>query len=245
MTDFLDGIVLAILLVSALMAFFRGFIAEVTAVGSWVVSVIGAFLAFPHVQPIARQHIQEIWMADLAAAIAPFILVMILMTLISSWIKSMLNALNHGPLDRALGFLFGAVRGAVILSLIWLGFVMIFGHEDHPEWIEKSRTRPFLAQGAHWIASIVPRDYRPEMPDQFDSIGESVRQLMEGQEALRNIEQNIGEKIDDIRDNGLKNDDKSPKSSGGTASGNAGGKKGDGYSDTDRKSLNDLFKQSQ
>ena len=47
--------VIAVLLVSALLAYARGFVHEVLAVVGWIGAIVATFYGFPYLQPYARQ----------------------------------------------------------------------------------------------------------------------------------------------------------------------------------------------
>ena len=51
-----------------------------------------------------------------------------------------------GPIDRVLGFGFGAVKGALIVvfafSVLVLGFDTVWGYQGRPNWITQARTYP-------------------------------------------------------------------------------------------------------
>ena len=53
-----------------------------------------------------------------------------------------------GPVDRILGFGFGALKGSLIIvlgfSVIVLGYDTVWGAGGRPAWLTKSRTYPFV-----------------------------------------------------------------------------------------------------
>jgi len=72
-----------------------------------------------------------------------------------------------GPIDRALGFGFGAVKGVIFASLIFLVIVLVTdtiggGPTRRPHWIISSRTYPLLTFTSAGIADFVDRRRRGE-----------------------------------------------------------------------------------
>lgn len=72
-----------------------------------------------------------------------------------------------GPVDRALGFGFGGLKGLVFASLAFLLIVLVIdttfgGPDERPQWITKSRTYPLLKVTSAGIADFVDRRRRGE-----------------------------------------------------------------------------------
>ena len=68
-TDIGVGVVLV---VSALLAYMRGFVHEVLAVGGWIGAIFATIYGFSYVKPFARDLIDLQWAADLSAGAAVF-----------------------------------------------------------------------------------------------------------------------------------------------------------------------------
>ena len=72
-----------------------------------------------------------------------------------------------GPVDRALGLGFGALKGLVVASLLFLLATLLFdfmggGPRGRPEWMRTSRTYPLLNATSAGIADFVDRRRRGE-----------------------------------------------------------------------------------
>ena len=48
-----------------------------------------------------------------------------------------------GVLDRTLGFIFGAVRGALLVVVALMGFLWLAGDQE-PTWVAEAKSRPML-----------------------------------------------------------------------------------------------------
>ena len=51
----IDGVVAVVIVLSALLAYSRGFVREAMAIAGWVVAAIVAFLFAPQVEPLVRE----------------------------------------------------------------------------------------------------------------------------------------------------------------------------------------------
>ncbi len=149
------GIVL-ILALSAAFAFFRGFVHELLAIGSWIGAGVATLYGFPYAQPEARKYIPSEIMADMTAGIAIFLVVLIVLSIVTRLLSRRVRDSALGPLDRSLGLLFGALRGAVLVCIAWLMLLWVVPREDHPGWIAEARGLPLVERGGTLIADLIP-----------------------------------------------------------------------------------------
>jgi membrane protein required for colicin V production len=118
MTGF-DFAVIAILLVSLLVGLWRGLVYEVLSLVGWPVAFVLSKLFAGDVAPMMPGE-QETIRAVLAYA-AVFVVALIVWGVLAWLLSRLLKAVGLGWLDRALGGLFGVLRGVlVVLVLVWL-----------------------------------------------------------------------------------------------------------------------------
>lgn len=162
--NLLDLAVVAVLLVSGLLAFARGFVREVLSVAGWVAAAFAAIAAFPHLSPRLREWIGEDWLADVIAAASAFIVVLIVVSVVSGIIAERIHHTRFKATDRTLGFLFGVARGVVLVCLAYLLAIWMMPPEEQPDVLKEARTRPMVAQGAAMLAGLVPDDMKGDLP---------------------------------------------------------------------------------
>jgi membrane protein required for colicin V production len=63
-----------------------------------------------------------------------------------------------GALDRTLGFLFGAVRGALIAVVAFVFYSWLVPEANQPQWIKDARAKPFLTAGGEKLREMLPDD---------------------------------------------------------------------------------------
>src|SRR3546814_6734663 len=77
-----DLVILLVLLLSGLLAFLRGFVAEVLSVAAWIGALFVAVYGYVHLQPYARQVVTfNTTAADAAAGLALFVIALIVFTI--------------------------------------------------------------------------------------------------------------------------------------------------------------------
>jgi membrane protein required for colicin V production len=161
-----DLVVLAVLALSALLAFMRGLVREVLGLGAWVAAVAAAVWALPRVRPQFARWIGASPWVDPVALGAVFLATLIVLIIISRWISALVRASPMGGLDRTLGLVFGLVRGAALLVF---AYYIVGGWIERPaQWPEPVREAlaPRAAYvGAYWLWQRLPENFRPKEPE--------------------------------------------------------------------------------
>lgn len=156
----LDMIVLLLVLGGALFGAFRGFVSEAIAMFAWVAAVIALKLFYTPVADIAGGYVES----GAAAAILSFALVFGAVFLGGKLLAASLGQRVRnsvlGPLDRLLGFGFGALKGLLIATLgyllITIAYDTLFGGDaDRPEWMANARSHRLLEASSRAIVDFV------------------------------------------------------------------------------------------
>jgi len=154
----LDGVLLAIMLVSALLAMIRGFTREVFSIASWVGAAAATFLFWDDALPYVQRYIEDEKIALGVTVAGIFFLTLIVISLITMRISDFILDSKAGPLDRTLGFVFGAARG-LILVVVGMLFVNFFIPEPRqPVWIAEAKSKPWLDDLGNDILNALPED---------------------------------------------------------------------------------------
>jgi len=157
----LDVAVLAVLLISAVAAFLRGFVHEVLAIGAWVGAALATLYGFGMVQPYARDLVAIPLLADIGAGMVLFLLVLIVLSVLTRLLAARVRGSALGALDRSLGLAYGVARGAVILALAWLVLAWALPQPgDRPAWIQEAKSRRLVEGGAGLLARLAPEGLR-------------------------------------------------------------------------------------
>lgn len=153
----LDGIVIGFTLVSAMLAMVRGFSREVLSIASWVAAAAAAYFFYPAVLPYIEPHVDHHTVALAASAGIVFFVALIVVTVITMKIADFIIDSKVGPLDRTLGFLYGAGRGLLVLAVALLFFDWLVG-ANPPAWVSQAKSRPLLEAIGGWVESVLPDD---------------------------------------------------------------------------------------
>ena len=183
----IDILVLLVLLASALIAFIRGFIRETLTIAGVGGGLAAAFFGAPFLSPYVRgwfgveegvepERLFSILPYDLVADALSyggiFIVVVIVLSMASHVLAEAARNIGLGAIDRTLGFIFGLVRGVVLLAILYLPLYLFVDKEVKAEWFKDSRSHFYLEQSSDVLAGI--------LPDQtIDNLSEEVKRVEE------------------------------------------------------------------
>lgn len=160
--NFIDCLIVLVVVVSAGYACWRGFIWETLTIFSWAAASICCVYFGPYIVPLTRSLVGEGWLATLLGYASVFLAIFIPFAFISHRFSETVKNSPIGPLDRAAGIAFGVVRGLVILGLAYTAFTYFVPIPKHPKWLTEARFLPIIQGTADIILAAVPdqpRDY--------------------------------------------------------------------------------------
>jgi membrane protein required for colicin V production len=148
----------------------RGFVGEVLSLAAWIVAIV--FLKFLHT-PVTGA-LEGIVGNRSGAAMLAFVLVFGLTflagKLVARRVGGGVKRSVIGPIDRVLGAGFGALKGLILATLLYLAANLVYdtihgGSAPRPAWMAESRTYPLLYASGRAIVDFVEwRRGRPADP---------------------------------------------------------------------------------
>jgi membrane protein required for colicin V production len=157
----LDFILLAIMLVSGLLALMRGFTREVLSLVAWGAAAIAAYVAIkqPSLIEFAQTSVpyldKEI-LAQIAVGASAFLLVLIIVSIISVKISDFVVDSAAGSFDRTLGFIFGVARGFVFVAIAYLFYGWLLPYDKQVSWVRNAYSLPMIKSAGEGIISFMP-----------------------------------------------------------------------------------------
>ncbi|MDD5586485.1 MAG: CvpA family protein [Alphaproteobacteria bacterium] len=178
--------VAGLLLASGVFAFRRGFIKEIFSLGTWIGASIIAATYYQALKPwVMSHHIKNELAGSAIAALALFGLSLLVLISTGSLLTGMIKGPTMTSIDRSLGFVFGLLRGLLVLSLIYLCLTFVWPKADEqPVWLAEAKTKPLLADGADMLKSFVPKDEREEAAEELEKNRETATKALEDAERL-------------------------------------------------------------
>lgn len=155
--SYFDAAVIAIMLLSCLFAFFRGFVKEILSLGAWIGAGLITIYYFPDVAKMLEPKFKNPIVATGVATLGLYISCLLVFSMINALILRFIKeGSDVGFLDNSLGLIFGAARGAFIVCLGYLLITMVMTEEEYPPWLKTAVTRGAVEEGAIILVKAAP-----------------------------------------------------------------------------------------
>lgn len=182
-----DGLVFAAVLLSGILALIRGLVREVLSLISWSLAILAGFKLATYGKSWGLSITDNETVATAIGGFIIFFLVLLALTIISHYTAKIVRESALSAVDRSLGFAFGALRGFLVVVLVYLGGVMLFvqDEEDKPDWLKEAQTEPALRTAAGWLQGMMPKELRTDLEK---SIGTGKEKAQDGAEKLDTLQ---------------------------------------------------------
>lgn len=195
--NIVDFATIIVLVISGVLATLRGMTREIMGLAGWPISIVAARLTAPYLEPLLTDTIRVEGISRALAWGIPFIVVVVLWFAFASVVSPGLSKAGLGGLDRWLGFLFGLIRGFVIVLVIYVGAVIAAEGEDRlPGLVTDAQIIPALRESAHLMSGVLPPDMGDRIVDNLPDAAPATEELQEAGEA-------VGEAVEDSEVKGL------------------------------------------
>lgn len=155
--NWVDGLVLGLIIFSTLISFVRGFVREAISLVTWIAAF---WIAHQYGQEFATRFLTMIEVGQMRSIIAAAILffaVLLVGAFINYSINSFVNVTGLSPIDRILGMAFGFARGILLVAVL-----MLLGQLtqlDKKPWWAESQLIPEFSGVTEWLKSFVPEQF--------------------------------------------------------------------------------------
>ena len=138
--NIVDGIVIVIVLISAILAYARGVTREVMAIMGWIFSSIISFIFAPLTTPLIKEIpllgpilADSCELAIIAAFASVFALSLLIFSFFTPLLSTVINKTRLTKIDQALGFVFGILRGLFLVAITFFAYLAILGENALPQ----------------------------------------------------------------------------------------------------------------
>ena len=171
----IDGVSLAVVLLSGILAYARGFLREVLAISGWIISIIVAFILAPTGVPLVSEipYLNKIVSGCEATTIISFALILAISVLVCSIFTPLLsNVVKRSVLntfDQSLGFLFGALRGIILIVVSVVVYNQVAVDNEY-EIVNNSLVYKSVVGISSNIETILPNSIPDWLIDNYDGL---------------------------------------------------------------------------
>ena len=135
----IDGVVAGVIIVSALLAYSRGLVREGMAIVGWIAAAVLAYIFAPQTVPLVKEIPklgeflgESCELSVIASFAAVFALALVVVSLFTPLFSSLVQRSVLGGLDQGLGFLFGVLRGILLVAIAFFVYETVATSQTFP-----------------------------------------------------------------------------------------------------------------
>ncbi|MEM9469162.1 MAG: CvpA family protein [Pseudomonadota bacterium] len=212
----IDIVVAAIIIISAIISFLRGFIREILTIAGIVGGLAAAYFIGPHLAPTVQgwfgvdpnaETTQKLWdlvpldiLASVTAYAIIFIVFVIVISVISHFTASAVKAMGLGPVDRTLGVIFGIGRAVILLGLLYLPFHLLMDAKTKDDVFKESRTHVVIEKTAMLMSNFLPssKETKERIEQVANEADKSLKDKLLEQDLLQGSSEEVKNKVREI-----------------------------------------------
>jgi membrane protein required for colicin V production len=186
----LDLGVIAIVALSAIFAFARGFVREALSIVAWVGAGAVTLYGFNWVYVQVEPRVHDRLLSQVITGFGLFVGSLIVLTILTGMIARTVRDSGLSPIDRTLGFIFGLARAAFLLCAGYLALDLTLPQQsDRPEWIRDAKSGPYLHEGADVLRDLsdrfLPQAWKIKSAAAVDDTMKALSPAVEADKAMR------------------------------------------------------------
>ncbi|WP_204114769.1 CvpA family protein [Shimia biformata] len=172
----IDAVVAGVIVVSALLAYSRGLVREGMAIVGWVAAAVLAYIFAPRVEPLVKEvPVVGDYLADscelsvIAAFAAVFAVALVVVSLFTPLFSSIVQRSALGGLDQGMGFIFGVLRGILLVAIAFFVYETIITAQSF-ESVDNSRSAKVFGRMTDQIEERDPSAALGWITDQYEDL---------------------------------------------------------------------------
>jgi len=139
-----DWVIVAIVMISTLISIKRGFAREALSLVSWVAALIVAMIFFERLAALLQPHVEMPGLRLIIAFSVLFIGTLIIGAGVNFLIGELVDLTGLTGTDRALGTVFGMVRGAILVLTLLIMMQPVLRTDEYRWWRQSALIPHFL-----------------------------------------------------------------------------------------------------
>lgn len=153
-----DWIFAGIVLLSAVVGLWRGFVREALSLATWILAFWLAWAFSDQAAPWFATWVATPSLQFMAGFTLLFVIVLIVGALVNHFAAMAIEKTGLSGVDRGVGLGFGLLRGVVLIAALVMAGVIINLTRD--PWWQESLLIPYLQPFAEWLLGFFPDSWR-------------------------------------------------------------------------------------
>lgn len=160
----IDAIVAIVIILSAILAYSRGFVREGLAIAGWIAAAVIAYMFANEARPLIQQipGLDKIIgnsceLATIGGFAAVFAIALVVFSILMPLFASIVQRSVLGGIDRGIGLLFGVLRGMILVAVAFVVYGRVMANDPVPM-IDNSRSARVFAPMSGQMDESMPTD---------------------------------------------------------------------------------------
>ena len=139
----------------------KGFTLSLLSTSKWILAIVITIIVVPKLKPWANNYIKSEYVVDIGLGIIIFLLAIFIILLVSRGISKVVKYSGLGGLDSFFGFLFGFLKGYIVVVILFSLVNWLYPYEKWPIKVEESFTFSYrlgVNNGSNFLIEILPNE---------------------------------------------------------------------------------------
>lgn len=165
-----------VLLISAILAYSRGFVRECLSIAGWVVAAFVAFIFAPQVEPLIHEVpiLSDILggsceLSMIGAFAVVFAVTLIVVAIFTPLFSGAVQRSALSGFDQGLGFLFGVARGVLLILVALVLYNWVLPNDGIPM-VDQSKTVEIMANTQAQVEEMIPEDAPNWLMERYEEL---------------------------------------------------------------------------
>lgn len=163
-----DIVVIIIISFCLIRGLFKGLIGEVSGIVGVIFGFYGAYTYYPLITPYAEKWIETPGIRNLTAFFILFCAILIVVGFVFILIRNLLRLVLLGWVDRTFGFVFGAAKGVLIVSVLFIMITLFLPKSSII--LKESKFSPYVAKVSKSMTVFVSQNTRKDFLKQMKRV---------------------------------------------------------------------------
>lgn len=175
--NIVDGAALALVAISAVLAYARGLVRETLSILGWVIAAVAAFAFAPAMEPLMREVpvLRDVIggsceLGVLTGFVVVFAVALVVVSIFTPLLSGAVQNSALGPVDQGLGLVFGVLRGALLIAIALVVYDRVLGGAGGVPLIDASRTRALFSGVEAQLAALLPADAPQWLAQRYEGL---------------------------------------------------------------------------
>ena len=173
--NWLDGVLILVLLLSTISAFQKGFTREIVGIAAAFIGLLCGIWFYGLAGSFFLPYVSSPQVAHFLGFLIVFLACVVLGSIITSILRRFMKTVGLSWFDRLLGAVFGLARGtliglAVITALV--AFAPTVQADSAPVAVAESHIAPYIISGANFLVALAPRELKDGFRVHYEQLKE-------------------------------------------------------------------------